>query len=361
MGFAAVARVTKDKWVACAVRDQIDFGLLPGGELVLETTICHEIQQNQQLVVIDNVAKDKTYADHHTPLLYGFQSYISVPINLKNGDFFGTLCAIDPMPARLNKPEIIEMFRLFADLIAFHIDAVDQVAVIETNLLEERKTAELREQFIAILGHDLRNPVTAIANSAQILQSMQLEKDAISFVQIVKDACFRITGLIENMLDFARGRLGGGIILNRKNEEAIENVLMQVITEMRIIQPDRLITTQFALTRPVNCDSRRIAQLFSNLLSNALTYGDKDKPVEVQVWNDSADFTLSVANSGNPISPAVINHLFQPFYRGEIKHGQQGLGLGLYIASQIARAHGGNLSVVSTTEETRFTLLLPLQ
>jgi GAF domain-containing protein len=95
LGFAAVARVTEDRWIACAVRDEIAFGLQPGGELQVETTICNEIRRSGQLVVIDHVAEDPGFCRHPTPELYGFQSYISVPIVLSDGRFFGTLCAID--------------------------------------------------------------------------------------------------------------------------------------------------------------------------------------------------------------------------------------------------------------------------
>ncbi|WP_052402824.1 ATP-binding protein [Muricoccus aerilatus] len=128
MGFAAVARVTEDRWVACGVKDDIAFGLKPGGELKVETTICHEIRQAGSAVVINHVAEDTAYCGHPTPAMYGFQSYISMPITLPNGMFFGTLCAIDPKPAKLNTPAIIGMFKMFADLIAFHLDANQRVA-----------------------------------------------------------------------------------------------------------------------------------------------------------------------------------------------------------------------------------------
>jgi GAF domain-containing protein len=162
MGFAAVARVSEDRWVACSVRDAIRFGLQPGGELKVETTICNEIRQNRQWVVIDHVAADQTFCQHPAPALYGFQSYISMPIILPDGRFFGTLCAIDPRPALVNTPETIGMFRLFAELIAFHLDAHERLAASRARLLDERRTAELREQFIAVLGHDLKNPLASI-------------------------------------------------------------------------------------------------------------------------------------------------------------------------------------------------------
>ncbi len=124
MGFAAVARVTEDKWVACSVRDEINFGLGPGSELKLETTICDEIRQSGNGVIIDNVPEDEAFCNHHTPAMYGFKSYISIPIMRQDGTFFGTLCAIDPNPHKLNNVETIGMFKLFAELISFHLNNV---------------------------------------------------------------------------------------------------------------------------------------------------------------------------------------------------------------------------------------------
>src|SRR5271168_619853 len=111
MGFAAVARVTEDRWIACVVRDEIAFGLLPGGELKIETTICNEIRQSGEPVIINHVAENAVYCRHPTPAMYGFQSYISMPIVLPDGRFFGSLCAIDPRPARVETPETIGMFK----------------------------------------------------------------------------------------------------------------------------------------------------------------------------------------------------------------------------------------------------------
>ncbi|MGA8197520.1 MAG: GAF domain-containing protein, partial [Acetobacteraceae bacterium] len=169
MGFAAVARVTEDRWIACNVKDDIAFGLQPGGELKIETTICNEIREHREPVIIENVAEDEAYCVHQTPAMYGFQSYISVPIVLPNGTFFGTLCAIDPKPRMLKTPEVIGMFRLFAELIAFHLDANTRLSVSEATLSREREVSELREQFITMLGHDLRNPLMAISAGATML------------------------------------------------------------------------------------------------------------------------------------------------------------------------------------------------
>jgi signal transduction histidine kinase len=359
MGFAAVARVTEDRWIACAVRDEIQFGLQPGGELQLKTTICDEIRDSGKPVIIDHVAEDEDFCGHPTPAMYGFQSYISFPIYRPDGRFFGTLCAIDPRPARLKTPETIGMFKLFADLIAFHLDTQDRLRVSEAALLDERQTAELREQFIAVLGHDLRSPLAAIDAGAAVLDRMALDKKSTPVVALIRRSAARMAGLIDNVLDFARGRLGGGLALVQAIETDLETVLEQVIAEMRTAWPDREVHAEIALSRPVAYDSARIAQLFSNLLANALTHGDPAGPVWVHARSDDAGFELSVTNLGEPIPPETQARLFQPFSRASARRDQQGLGLGLYIASEIARAHGGLLDVASSPEQTRFTFRMP--
>lgn len=166
MGFAAVARVTEDRWIACAVRDQIGFGLTPGGELVVATTICDEIRDSGQRVVIDHVSEDTRYCHHPTPARYGLQSYISVPLRRVDGRFFGTLCAIDAKPARLNTPEIVGMFELFANLIALHLDAQERLA--------ERERTLARTQLLVRLDEDLRTAAgasEALRHAADLLTS----------------------------------------------------------------------------------------------------------------------------------------------------------------------------------------------
>lgn len=359
MGFAAVARVTEERWVCCAVRDDIEFGLQPGGELKVETTICHEIRQSHQAVVIDHVAEDEVFAGHHTPAMYGFQSYISVPITLADGRIFGTLCAIDPRPARLKNPETIGTFVLFAELIASHLDAFDRLAATEASLLSERQASELREQFIAVLGHDLRNPLASIAAGTRMMAKAASPEEKVEIAGLVQGSINRMSQLIDNVLDFARGRLGGGLTLHRTANEPIDKILDQVIAELRSAHLSRTIRTRFDIREPVCCDGQRIAQLFSNLLGNAIVHGSADQPVDVTASTDNGTFELSVANSGDPIPAEVMKQLFQPFYRGAIRPAMQGLGLGLFIASEIAHAHGGTLTVASSDIETRFIFRMP--
>jgi sigma-B regulation protein RsbU (phosphoserine phosphatase) len=160
-------------------------------------------------------------------------------------------------------------------------------------------------------------------------------------------------------MDLARGRLGGGLEL-KKSMTTLAPVLEHAVEELRIAWPGREIQTSFTLPNPVSCDPKRLAQLLSNLLANAITHGASDGPVIVRAFEDSDCFELSISNKGEPIPPAALERLFQPFTREDVRPSQQGLGLGLYIASQIALAHRGNVTVDSSEAETKFTLRFPL-
>lgn len=107
MGFAAIACVTRHRWVTCQVEDRIEFGLDPGSELEVQTTICNDIRDCGQAIVIDDVIADERWRRHPTPVLYGFRSYASFPVVLVDGTFFGTLCAIDPERCRLGPDETV--------------------------------------------------------------------------------------------------------------------------------------------------------------------------------------------------------------------------------------------------------------
>ena len=123
MGFAAVARVTEARWIACQVLDKIEFGLNPGDELEIKTTICDDIRQCGEAIVIDSVVDHPKWRVHHTPRMYGFQSYASLPVYLDDRSFFGTLCAIDPRPRQVSGQAVFTALRGFADQVGSIVSA----------------------------------------------------------------------------------------------------------------------------------------------------------------------------------------------------------------------------------------------
>lgn len=351
MRFAAVARVTDAHWVALAVDDSINFGLKPGGELLLESTICHEIRQSRQPVVFTHASEHPVYAQHHTPKTYQLESYASIPIVTADGEFFGTLCAIDTVPAHFDECAVLKTLGLFAQLIAMHLDLRSDLEKSENALADATQAGRLREQFIAVLGHDLRTPLSAIRMSADLLESRLEDKRERGLASAIRKSSQRMGALIEDVLDFARGRLGGGIPVRRTRVDDLQGVFSSVIAEIQASEPEVHIEQDFTIPDDIYCDPTRIGQLLSNLVGNAVTHGTRESPVRVVAKTENDDVVLSVTNHGACIPAALMPLLFQPFKRSDGGQRGEGLGLGLYIASQILEGHGGTLSVSSSADQ----------
>lgn len=360
MRYAVVAHVTEDRWLACAVRDEVEFGLPVGGELPIKTTLCNEVRASVAPIAFDHASADANWRDHPTPAMYGLESYIAVPIVLTDGEFFGTLCAIDPKPAPASAPATVRMFELFAKLIASQIETSRRLAMSEAALLDAQSTAELREQFIAVLGHDLRNPLAAIDAGATLLTRRANEDGERLILGEMRKAVRRMELLINDVLDFARGRLGGGLNVSRRPAAELPQLLNDVVEEVRSARPRRGIDAKIAISTEVRSDPDRIAQLASNLLANAIMHGDEAHSIAFIARTTADEFELIVANHGPPIPEAIRPRLFQPFNRRGSGAVREGLGLGLYICSQIAKAHGGRVDVESDASETRFAFRMPL-
>jgi len=357
MGLVLVTRITDARWIVCEVLDANDTGFRPGDTVDLQKMICADVEDARRPVIIDDVAENACYADHPVRQETDFLSFLSFPIILKDGTVFGTLCAFDPAPRTLSGTPMVETLGFFADLISAQIDDAAHLSDTRRILRDEKAAAELREQFIAVLGHDLRNPVAAITSGTRMLLQMPLSDHATTITTLIQGSAVRMNGLIDNLLDFARGRLGDGIVLSRGAEIPLRPVLLQVIDELRTTAAHQ-IDADLDFEDPVDCDAERIGQLASNLIGNAIHHGAVETPVRVRAWHEDDTFRLSVINGGDPIPEDALSVLFQPFARGHQDH-REGLGLGLYIAAEIARGHGGQITCVSNAEETRFTLEMP--
>ncbi|WP_456264675.1 GAF domain-containing sensor histidine kinase [Caballeronia grimmiae] len=315
MGFAAVARVTDNDWTACAVQDNIGFGLKPGGQLELQTTLCFESRASRTPIVIDDFALDVTYRDHHTPAIYNLRSYISVPIVTSSGSYFGNLCAIDPRPARVSEARVVRMFEVFATLIAMQIESEQRQWTTEAQLTSERETATLREQFIAVLGHDLRNPLSAVNATAEYLALRSDDTKLASAGMRLKRTVSRMSQLIDDVMDFARGRLGSGIAVSIEPIDDIDERLRAVVDELKTANPSREVVTDFSLSARVHCDAARIQQLLSNLLGNALTHGADNQAIVVRTVAEGTEAVISVSNRGESIPSHMLPKVFEPYWR----------------------------------------------
>ncbi|QRK12350.1 HAMP domain-containing histidine kinase [Archangium violaceum] len=226
-----------------------------------------------------------------------------------------------------------------------------------------RQTAVFREQFLGILGHDLRNPLQAISGNAALLLRYgglsEPQRKAVNRISISSD---RMARMIGDILDFTRTRLGGGYTLQRTWMN-VHDVLRQVVEELEVAHPQRRFELSVSGTGWGEWDADRIAQAASNLVGNAVQYSPEDSEVRVVARDEGDGVRVEVHNGGTPIPAERMPHIFDPFVRGRdgARSGSRsGLGLGLYITHEIVKAHGGVVQVRSTEAEgTCFWLILP--
>lgn len=357
--FTAIARVTETTWTACATLDSLGFGLVPGGQLVLETTICDEIRQSSTSVVFARASTHPLYSKHHTPRIYGLESYASVPIHRPDGSFFGTLCAIDSSPGNFDEAHVRRSMELLAELVGNYLDKEDRLQEAETALSDAQRDSDLRDQFIAVLGHDLRSPLQAISVAADALEDEATSARQQQMLAHIASGVTRMDGLINDVLDFARGRLGGGIPISLRESDTLQADLERVAAEVAIATGCEDIDVQMRIEGSVVCDPGRLSQMLANLLTNAVQHGERSLPVTLRVHAASNRLTLDVHNAGC-IAPDRLSTIFNPFSREKGELPRPGLGLGIYIASEIAKSHGGILDVVSSESAgTVFTFRMP--
>ncbi|WP_227538522.1 sensor histidine kinase [Tritonibacter mobilis] len=249
------------------------------------------------------------------------------------------------------------MLRMFADLIGSSLETEERLEAQEQLIEHERNLVQIQEEFVAILGHDLRNPVAALGAGLRQLDKEPVTNRGRELLVLMRASLHRMNELIDNMMLHAKSRLGSGIAVAAVPDAPLSEALQHVVNEIRFTTPEREILLNADLSKPVSCDPDRIGQAVSNLISNAITSGAPGSPVQVSVRSCDKEIYIEVENEGDPIPPELQKNLFQPFRRGN--ESSEGLGLGLHIASSIAKAHSGRLSVSSEGTTTCFRLELP--
>jgi sigma-B regulation protein RsbU (phosphoserine phosphatase) len=221
-----------------------------------------------------------------------------------------------------------------------------------------------RDRVVGILGHELRNPLSAIAALARVTMSRDdLPGDVRERLVQMDRAAQRSLAMINSLLDFSesrsRGSLAARLVLAAPGE-----IAGRVIDELKAAHPSRVIALEVRSREPFELDPARMEQVLSNLIGNAIMHGSSDTPVEVSVDVRETEALLAVKNRGPVIPPEQMASLFQPFIQGRAEDQDherpRGLGLGLYIVQEIVDAHGGTISVDSNGERgTTFLIRLP--
>jgi PAS domain S-box-containing protein len=242
-------------------------------------------------------------------------------------------------------------------------EALQIVAAERAAVAEKARIQQFQERFLAILGHDLRNPLASINMGAGILRQRTEDAATIRVIDRMQASMLRMSRMIEQILDLTRSRLGGGLQITRQPSDLFE-ALTRIVEELRTAHPSRTIVLRGSAL-PGSWDRDRLEQVFSNLVGNAILYGDPNRPVTVEAITEFNLVRVDVHNEGPAIPEAVQRVLFDPFRRGDRESRTsktEGLGLGLYISNELVRAHGGDLSVRSSAAEgTTFRIILPVR
>ena len=289
--------------------------------------------------------------------------------------------AADRLGLGFNQAQVVSEYRaLRATVIRLWIDsspeldhsAIDQLirfnegidqALSESTARFMRGIEESRDLAIAIMAHDLRNPLNAIVSAAQMIKRAEgLDKAAIAdFASTIFHSGMHMSQLIENLFDFTRTRLGQPLAIKRTLMD-LAPACRQTVAEFVAAYPERTIRLDCSGDLYGVWDAPRISQMLANLISNAIQHGAPTTPVTVEVHGETQEIVLKVHNDGPPIPQSELPTIFDPFSRREkqdraaVRH----LGIGLFVVRQIVEGHSGKISVTSTPQDgTTFVVRLP--
>jgi signal transduction histidine kinase len=245
-------------------------------------------------------------------------------------------------------------------------EAVDQ-ALAESVARYEHMVKQSQNMFLAILGHDLRNPLgTVVTGASFLMQAVDIPPKYVLVATRMFNSARRMSKLINDLIDFTRTHLGPGIPI-RVKQGSVVAVCEEVVNELRTFHPERMIELQAPPQLDAIFDEARLAQVLSNLIGNAIQYGSADAAVTVQVTAGGRDLVIKVNNRGQAIAPDKLASIFDPMVRIAASVStasdyteRTSLGIGLYISREIIHAHGGQIGLASTVDDgTTFTVTMP--
>lgn len=246
------------------------------------------------------------------------------------------------------------------DMVRFN-EAIDQALAESVGYFSEQ-VEQARNLLLGMLGHDMRSPLQTIQMTASYLAALNAGDNVSEAAARLIRSGVRMQTLLDDLCDFNRTKLGLGISI-APQEIDLADVFADEVDQLRASHPDRQIELTLQGNMRGLWDGQRLQQLLGNLVLNAISYGAPDKPVRVVVTGDEAQVRFEVINSGPAIARLTLERIFEPLQRGvdqsDEKDGKGGLGLGLYIAREIARAHHGAIDVRSDQSETAFAVCLP--
>jgi sigma-B regulation protein RsbU (phosphoserine phosphatase) len=280
------------------------------------------------------------------------------------GQLFDELSMVIAEDRHAYERELLQARRRAEQLLQQERQMQQALAQAEDRLRLALEAAEDRalfaEQLIGIVSHDLRTPLQAIRLGTQLLARSALDEAQLKTVANVLRSSRRAQRLVADLLDFTVARVGRGISVAPQPID-LQHVVADSVDELRAAYPQQPFELRHHGGTAATADASRIAQLIGNLVANAATYGAPGRPITITSHgSDAGGLAIQVHNEGPPIDAALLPRLFEPMVRGDTQAADRSVGLGLFIVREIARAHGGSVSVASAEETgTTFTFQAP--
>jgi sigma-B regulation protein RsbU (phosphoserine phosphatase) len=280
------------------------------------------------------------------------------------GQLFDELSMVIAEDRHAYERELLQARRRAEQLLQQERQMQQALAQAEDRLKLALEAAEDRalfaEQLIGIVSHDLRTPLQAIRLGTQLLARTALDEAQLKTVANVLRSSRRAQRLVADLLDFTVARVGRGISVAPQPID-LQHVVADSVDELRAAYPQQPFALRHHGGTAATADASRIAQLIGNLVANAATYGAPGRPITITSHgSDAGGLAIQVHNEGPPIDAALLPRLFEPMVRGDTQAADRSVGLGLFIVREIARAHGGSVSVASAEETgTTFTFQAP--
>lgn len=353
--FAAVAEVSAERWIACAVHDRLDYGLTVGTELELEATFCNHVRSSHDAVIITDVDQDPSYCDHPLPQRYGWKSYLSLPVFRPNGTFFGTLCGFDRQPAPLlEQPVVIGSLEGFARLLGELIAQEEQRRDETPGPRGEGDLQALHDQLLVLFEQDLQQPLHALALAAgawveQLPAALGWRAEAQRLARRSAEAA-----------DFVRARLGHGPLLKPTVVDGVNAHIEALVANLGVRYPAPIFQTALpTLPATVRLDLPRLLQALEALLEYAARRTAPGQAIRLSGEIKERAYILQVDSPDAPPEPGELAQRCQPVLVPSAAGTPAGLALELYLAQEITRGHGGSLTVRTLNGRQHFTLILP--
>ena len=356
-----VARVTEDSWTCCAVLDEANFGLKPGDQLEVNTTFCNVVRTTNAPVLINQAKIHPFFGSHIAVSMYNVENYIAVPLTLRDGRYFGVLCALDVVPFEANLNENnVTIFNLLSQLVAYEMEAEAE---------RHTKQAEINtlNDIITIAAHDLRQPLTALQLRAH-LATRHARREKVSpelttmLDNLVTDVR-KATHLTDILLDV--GRIESGNFVLETSGVELAHLISTAVAEQKVATPAADFKLEIPSELNIRGDETRLGQVVRNLLDNAIKYspGSK-KTVDVRLSSLPNDTVfLQVRDYGMGVEEADLQNLFKRQFRTQQAQaaGIKGSGFGLYITQKIVEAHQGRIwADLPSGGGLRFNITLPV-